>query len=84
MEQIMNELSFFAMECLDCGWDWIGGFAVCTNCRGSNVKLVEEISDSKMFDRLYWINLKSIKGFGDAHKAIDVVDKMFNQGWERE
>lgn len=82
MEEIMNEVSFFAMECNDCGWDWFGSFAVCINCGGSNTNLVEELSDQKMFTRLYWINLKSIKGFYNPTKAIDAVDKLFNQGWE--
>jgi len=78
----MEEFSFFAMECKDCGWDWIGNFAVCVHCGSSNTKLVEENSDREMFDRLYWINLKTIKGFYKPHEAINAVDRMFNQGWE--
>ena len=83
MEENMIEVSFFAMECNDCGWDWISNFIVCVNCGSSNTSLIEEINDAKMFDRLYWMNLKTIKGFFDPSIAIKEVNKMFSQGWER-
>ena len=80
MEEV--EIVYFAMECNDCGWDWMSDFAVCINCGGSNVSLIEEMNDKKMFDRLYWMNIKNIKGFYDPNKEIDRVNRMFNQGWE--
>ena len=76
-----EEFLFFAMECKDCGWDWISNFTVCVNCGSNNTNLIEEITDEKMFDRLYWINIRHIKGFFDPEQAIKEVDKMFNQGW---
>ena len=82
MEDVMEDIVLFAMECNDCGWDWIGRFAVCINCGSSNSNLVEEISDEKMFDRLYWINLKTIKGFTNPSADINRIDRLFNQGWE--
>lgn len=78
----MEDTAFFAMECLDCGWDWIGDFAVCIHCGGGNTRLVEESSDKKMFERIYWINIKKIEGFYDPYISIDEIDRMFGQGWE--
>jgi len=76
----MDGLSFFAMECNDCGWDWIGMFAVCSHCGSSNVELVEEDTDEKMFNRLYWISLKNINGFYDPFRAINTINRNFGIG----
>jgi hypothetical protein len=34
----MYILSF---QCKYCGWDWLGTFAHCPNCKGNNVKVLD-------------------------------------------
>ena len=72
---------FFAMECLDCGWDWMSDFMICPNCNGYNIKLIEEEDEEKMFDRIYWMGIKTIKGFYDPEIALRQIDRMFSQEW---
>lgn len=72
-----KECIFFAMECLDCGWDWIGSYAICNHCNGYNTRIIEE-DENEMFNRMYWMNIKKIKGFYDPEMSIRMVDRMFD------
>ena len=68
---------FFAMECIDCGWDWMSNFMVCPNCNSCNVNLIEEDDGEKMFDRMLWMNIKNIKGFYDPYPLLKEINRMF-------
>ena len=72
-----GEFMFFAMECKDCGWDWMSNFTICPNCNSHNVDLIEEEDDEKMYDRMYWMNIKNIKGFYDPQPVIKEINRMF-------
>jgi len=67
----------FAMECVDCGWDWMSSFMVCPNCNSCNVNLIEEDDGEKMFDRMYWMSIKNIKGFYDPYPLLKEINRMF-------
>jgi hypothetical protein len=52
-----------SFECRDCGWDWLGGFAYCPNCRGSKVKIINFETIDEFTERMMLMELRQHTGF---------------------
>lgn len=52
-----------SFECKFCGWDWLGGFAYCPNCKGSNVKVLNYETINEFTERLMLMEIRQSGGF---------------------
>ena len=57
----MNYL--LSLECKVCGWDWIGGFAYCPNCRASEVKILDYETMDQFNERMLLMEIRNNSGF---------------------
>jgi len=52
-----------SFECNFCGWDWLGGFAYCPNCKGSDVEVINYETIDQFQERLMMMEIRNNAGY---------------------
>ena len=52
-----------SFECKFCGWDWMGSFAYCPNCKGHNVEILSFETIAEFTERMMLMELRQNTGF---------------------
>ena len=60
-----------SFECNFCGWDWLGGFAYCPNCRGSSVRVINYETIDEFQQRLLLMEVRQNAGFFLIDEGFD-------------
>jgi len=70
----MNYILSF--QCNFCGWDWIGGFAYCPNCKGDNIRVLDFESIGEFTERMMLMEMRQNTGFFVIDEELDLNDKI--------
>jgi len=60
-----------SFECKICGWDWLGGFAYCPNCRGSEIKILDFETIDEFTQRLMMMEIRQNAGYFVIEEDFD-------------
>lgn len=51
----MGDLWIVTFDCNKCGWSWLGNFAHCPNCKGSDVSVIEYETSEQFAEKIQMI-----------------------------
>jgi hypothetical protein len=60
-----------SFECKFCGWDWLGGFAYCPNCKRSEVKIMNFETIDEFTERLMLMEIRQNAGYFLVEEDFD-------------
>lgn len=52
-----------SLECNFCGWDWMGSFAYCPNCKGDSVEVLSFETIGEFTERMMLMELRQNTGY---------------------
>ena len=60
-----------SFECRHCGWDWLGGFAYCPNCKRSSVKILNFETIDEFTERMFLMEMRNNTGYFIIDEEFD-------------